>query len=70
MKRAEYSFRRQLDKNNKKHADELAARDKENAELKARLAEIEKKLDPQNVQRPARTSRAMTITSTTLRSAG
>ena len=48
MKRAEYSFRRQLDKNNKKHADELAARDKENAELKARLAEIEKKLDPQN----------------------
>jgi len=49
MKRAEYSFRRQLDKNNKKHADELAARDKENAELKARLAEIEKKLDPQNV---------------------
>ena len=49
MKRAEYSFRRQLDKNNKKHADELAARDKENAELKARLAEIEKKLDPNNV---------------------
>ena len=48
MKRAEYSFRRQLDKNNKKHADELAARDKENAELKARLAEIEKKLDPDN----------------------
>lgn len=48
MKRAEYSFRRQLDKNNKKHADELAARDKENAELKARLAEIEKKLDPNN----------------------
>lgn len=48
MKRAEYSFRRQLDKNNKKHADELAARDKENAELKARLAEIEKKLDPSN----------------------
>lgn len=48
MKRAEYSFRRQLEKNNKKHADELAARDKENAELKARLAEIEKKLDPQN----------------------
>ena len=48
MKRAEYSFRRQLDKNNKKHADELAARDKENAELKARLAEIEKKLDPKN----------------------
>ena len=48
MKRAEYSFRRQLDKNNKKHADELAARDKENAEPKARLAEIEKKLDPQN----------------------
>lgn len=49
MKRAEYSFRRQLDKNNRKHADELAARDKENAELKARLAEIEKKLDPNNV---------------------
>ena len=48
MKRAEYSFRRQLDKNNKKHAEELAARDKENAELKARLAEIEKKLDPNN----------------------
>ena len=48
MKRAEYSFRRQLEKNNKKHADELAARDKENAELKARLAEIEKKLDPNN----------------------
>lgn len=48
MKRAEYSFRRQLDKNNKKHADELAARDKENAELKARLSEIEKKLDPNN----------------------
>ena len=48
MKRAEYSFRRQLDKNNKKPADELAARDKENAELKARLAEIEKKLDPNN----------------------
>lgn len=51
MKRAEYSFRRQLDKNNKKHADELAARDKENAELKARLAEIEKKLDPQNARK-------------------
>lgn len=48
VKRAEFSFRRQLDKNNKKHADELAARDKENAELKARLAEIEKKLDPNN----------------------
>lgn len=48
MKRAEYSFRRQLDKNNKKHADELAARDKENAELKARLSALEKKLDPQN----------------------
>lgn len=48
MKRAEYSFRRQLDKNNKKHADELAARDKEIAELKARFAEIEKKTDPNN----------------------
>ena len=48
MKRAEYSFRRQLDKNNKKHADELAARDKEIAELKAKFAEIEKKLDPNN----------------------
>ena len=51
MKRAEYSFRRQLDKNTKKHADELAARDKENAELKARLAEIEKKLDPNNARK-------------------
>ena len=51
MKRAEYSFRRQLDKNNKKHAEELAARDKENAELKARLAEIEKKLDPNNARK-------------------
>lgn len=48
MKRAEYSFRRQLDKNNKKHADELAARDKEIAELKAKFAEIEKKTDPKN----------------------
>lgn len=48
MKRAEYSFRRQLDKNNKKHADELAARDKEIAELKAKFAEIEKKTDPNN----------------------
>ena len=48
MKRAEYSFRRQLDKNNKKHAEELAARDKEIAELKARFAEIEKKTDPNN----------------------
>lgn len=48
MKRAEYSFRRQLEKNNKKHADELAARDKEIAELKARFAEIEKKTDPNN----------------------
>lgn len=48
MKRAEYSFRRQLDKNNKKHADELAARDKEIAELKARFAEFEKKTDPNN----------------------
>jgi hypothetical protein len=48
MKRAEYSFRRQLDKNNKRHADELAARDKEIAELKARFAEIEKKTDPNN----------------------
>lgn len=48
MKRAEYSFRRQLDKNNKKHADELAARDKEIAELKAKFAEIEKRTDPNN----------------------
>jgi hypothetical protein len=48
LKRAEYSFKRQLEKKDKKHAEELAARDKENAELKARLAALEKKMDPEN----------------------
>lgn len=48
LKRAEFSFKRQLEKKDRKHAEELAARDKENAELKARLAALEKKMDPEN----------------------
>lgn len=48
LKRAEFSFKRQLEKKDRKHAEEIAARDKEIAELKARFADMEKKLNPEN----------------------
>ena len=46
--RAEYSFRRQLEKANRKHADEIAERDKKYAELESKFAALEKKLAPEN----------------------
>ena len=46
MKRAEYSFRRQLQKKDEKHAKELAERDNKYAELEKKFAELEKKLTP------------------------
>lgn len=46
MKRAEYSFKRQLQKKDEKHAKELAERDSKYAELEKKFAELEKKLTP------------------------
>ena len=44
--RAEYSFKRKLEKQSKKHEAELAERDKKYAELERKFAELEKKLSP------------------------
>lgn len=44
--RAEFSFKRKLEKQAKKHADELAERDKKYAELEKRFADLEKKVAP------------------------
>ena len=46
VKRAEFSFRRQLAKKDEKHAKELAERDNKYAELEKKFAELEKKLTP------------------------
>lgn len=46
VKRAEFSFRRQLAKKDEKHAKELAERDTKYAELEKKFAELEKKLTP------------------------
>ena len=45
--RAEFSFKRKLEKQAKKHADELAERDKKYAELEKRFADLEKRMTPQ-----------------------
>lgn len=44
--RAEYSFKRKLEKQSKKHEAELAERDKKYAELERKFAELEKKVAP------------------------
>lgn len=46
VKRAEFSFRRQLAKKDEKHAKELAERDNKYAELEKKFNELEKKLTP------------------------
>lgn len=46
--RAEYSFKRQLEKQNRKHADELKERDDKYAALEKKFADLEKKLNPEN----------------------
>ena len=46
VKRAEFSFRRQLAKKDEKHAKELADRDAKYAELEKKFAELEKKVTP------------------------
>ena len=52
VKRAEYSFKRQLAKSKEKHEKELADRDARYAELEKKFAELEKKLTP---KAPAKT---------------
>lgn len=47
VKRAEYSFKRQLAKSKEKHEKELADRDAKYAELEKKFAELEKKVTPQ-----------------------
>ena len=47
VKRAEYSFKRQLAKSKEKHEKELADRDARYDELEKKFAELEKKLTPQ-----------------------
>ena len=51
MKRAEYSFRRQLQKKDEKHAKELAERDEKYAELEKKFADLEKKLTPKEPEK-------------------
>lgn len=46
MKRAEFSFKRQLSKQKEKHEKELADRDAKLAEMQKKLEEFEKKLTP------------------------
>lgn len=46
VKRAEFSFKRQLAKKDEKHAKELAERDSKYAELEKKFAELEKRLTP------------------------
>lgn len=46
LKRAEFSFKRQLEKKDKKHAAELAERDRKYDELSKKFEELEKKLTP------------------------
>lgn len=52
VKRAEFSFRRQLAKSKEKHEKELADRDAKYKELEQKFAELEKKLTP---KAPAKT---------------
>ena len=52
MKRAEFSFKRQLSKQKEKHEKELAARDEKLAALEKKLAELEKR---QTVAEPKKT---------------
>lgn len=46
LKRAEFSFRRQLEKNNEKHKKELAERDERYKAMEAELAELKKQVAP------------------------
>lgn len=46
VKRAEFAFKRQLQKKDEKHAKELADRDAKYAELEKKFADLEKKLTP------------------------
>lgn len=46
VKRAEYGFRRQLNKQKEKHAKELEERDRKYEELEKKFAELEKKMTP------------------------
>ena len=46
VKRAEFSFKRQLAKKDEKHAKELADRDAKYAELEKKFSDLEKKLTP------------------------
>lgn len=51
VKRAEFSFKRQLAKKDEKHAKELADRDAKYAELEKKFAELEKKLTPKEPEK-------------------